>query len=170
MTIPERVIGTPRYSWFPMTPLSMWPARARSTVGGMGNSPTSESLSESTTTTPFGWLAMACSKAAEGRPEALNPNAEIALASTDNSLNCRSRTDRLTANPTPTYIIRMVTATANTMTDPSLMRMDVSRSSGLVAISGGSLGTSLIHPVLSERVSHAVDGPDVLRFRGLVAE
>src|SRR5207244_2855437 len=84
--------------------------------------------------------------------------------------NCRSCSVLRRANPTATYIIRMVTATANTMTDPSLARIEGRRSRGRIAISAPPPECSRLLPILVECVPDPVDGPDVPGLRRLVAE
>jgi hypothetical protein len=135
MTRPCRLTGTPMYSLRPMVPVSIPPCSTRPTEGGTGSRPTSDRPPAPTTTTPLGSSAIASTRARDGRPEALNPRAATVWASTSSSRNSRSRSSWRKANPTARYIIRMVTATANTITEPSLARMLGSRSRGRRAIS-----------------------------------
>src|SRR5439155_18412998 len=69
-----------------------------------------------------------------GPARVVEPSAATPVASPRTLLNSRSRSNLRRVNPTAMYMIRMVTATANTITAPSLARIEVSRSSGRVAI------------------------------------
>src|SRR5919197_131632 len=76
-----------------------------------------------------------------------------------------------------TYMIRMVTATANTMTEPSFARMEGSRSKGRVPrgraassmLGPSSAGAMRPIPVFQERISddvHRADVPGLARVVG----
>src|SRR5439155_946870 len=115
---------------------------------------------------------MARARDLDGPPLGLNPSAATPCASPSNWRTSRSPSDFRRANPRATYMMRMVTATAKTMTDPSLARIVGSRSRGRMAIrnSDGRWGGSFAVPVLHERVADPVDRSDVPWLGGLVAK
>ena len=123
------------YSLVPTSPVSRCPVSTRPTEPGTGMPLTISEWPKASTTTRGSpsWL-MARSRAMEGLPASLKPSAATPVASPRTLLNSRSRSNLRRVNPTAMYMIRMVTATANTITAPSLARIEVSRSSGRVAI------------------------------------